>query len=419
MTTPLEKIGIVFFTLIFCSAINAQNYYTLQQALKTAQLNNKVLKTEQFNINIAQSDIITAQLRPNLILNNQTLQLIQPSNFNENTNWYNGYNRQTLWQLTKSFQIAGQRKNKIDVANKTLSLVEKNYAETERNLLADVAEKWVEIWTTQKQLALISIAKTNIDSLVTTNTNRYKNKVITKTDLYRTELLSKQYAIQHKTASQEIINLREEMKTLIGISDDMDIVTEDELFPELTDSLDHLITQSIDRRSDIQSATSAIEVSQSNIQLQKSLAYPQPELGIIWNPQNKISYLGVYANIDLPFFNRNQGEIKKSHLIKEQALQHLSTLKTQLITEVTTSYASYELQQKNIDSFQNILHQSQAILDNVKYSYLKGGTSIIDFLEAQRSWLETQQQYYDALQQYRKSYIKLLYTTGLINQLTS
>lgn len=416
MTTLLKNTGIIFFTLVFCLITKAQNSYTLQQALQTAKSNNLVLKTEQLNIGIAQADIITAELRPNLVLNHQTIQLIQPSNFVENTNWHNGYNRQSLWQLTKTFQVAGQRKNKIDIANKTVSLIEKNYFETERNILTDVAKKWLEIWTLQKQIDIISFAKNNIDSLVTINNNRYRNKVITKTDLYRTELLSKQYAIQYKTAQQEVVNLKEEMKFLLGVSHNINII-EDDFFIELSENLDNLITQSINRRSDVQSVTSAIEVSNSNIKLQQSLAYPQPELGIIWNPQNKISYIGIYAAIDLPFFNRNQGEIKKSKLLKEQALQHLSVIKTQLTTEITTAHASYQQLQHNITSFQNILQQSQSILDNVKYAYLKGGTNIIDFLEAQRSWLETQQQYYEALQQYRQSYINLLYTTGLINQL--
>ena len=75
------------------------------------------------------------------------------------------------------------------------------------------------------------------------------------------------------------------------------------------------------------------------------------------------------------------------------------------------------MHQENTLNFQEVLEQSQTILDNVKYAYLKGGTTIIDFLEAQRSWLDTQQDYFNALEQYRKSYLQLLYATGLINQL--
>lgn len=403
--------------VLYCLTASAQTNYTLQQALQTARVNNLVLKTEQLNVSIAQTDIITAKLRPNLVLNNQTIQLMQPSHFPANTSWYNGKNRQVWWQLTKSFQIAGQRKYKIDVANKNVAFAEKNYTERERNLYADVAEKWLEVWTAQKQLDILLTAKSNIDSLVITNQLRYKNQVITQTDLFRTELLSKQYAIQYKTALQEVINRQNELKFLLGIHDNVSIDTADNFLFSIPANIDSLLAQSLQSRSDILTAKSLIEVSNSNIKLQKSLAFPQPELGFIYNPQNTIPYFGIYATIDLPVFNRNQGEIKKSYLLKQQAEQQLFTIQSQLQTEIKTTYASYQLQQQNVQNFQTVLEQSQTILDNVKYTYLKGGTTIIDFLEAQRGWLETQQQYYAALQQYRQSYIQLLYATGLINQL--
>lgn len=407
----------VVLSFVFCNLANAQNNYTLQKALQTARANNPYLKSEQFNIGIAQTDIITAKLRPNPILNNQSLQLMQPSQFPANTDWYNGQNRQVWWQLTKPFQVAGQRKYKIDVANKNVSFAEKNYAETERKIFSEVASKWLEVWTAQKQLEIIQIAKSNIDSLVLTNQIRYKNQVITQTDLYRTELLSKQYAIQYKTALQEVVNRQNELKFLLGVQENVSIDEADNFLFTMPQSIDSLLKQSLQNRSDLQTVKSLIDVSNSNIKLQKSLAYPQPELGFIWNPQNTIPYFGIYATVDLPFFNRNQGEIKKSYLLKDQAETQLFTLQSQIQTEISVAYSNYQLQQQNIESFNVLLQQSQTILDNVKYAYLKGGTTIIDFLEAQRSWLETQQQYYDAMQSYRQSYIQLLYATGLINQL--
>lgn len=417
MQFRITHIFSVLFIFMVCYQAKAQQNYTLQKALQTARTNNPILKTEQLNVGIAQTDIITAKLRPNPILNNQSLQLMQPSQFPVNTDWSNGQTRQVWWQLTKPFQIAGQRKYKIDVASKNVSFAEKNYSETERNLFANVAAKWLEVWTAQKQLDIISIAKNNIDSLVLTNQIRYKNQVITQTDLFRTELLSKQYDIQYKTVLQEVINKQKELSFLLGIQDNVNIDTADNFLFTIPSGIDSLLAQALNTRSDIQTVKSLIDVSNSNIKLQKSLAFPQPELGFIYNPQNTIPYFGIFATIDLPIFNRNQGEIKKSYILKEQAEQQLFTIQNQLQTEITTAYASYQLHKQNVENFKSILSQSQTILDNVKYAYLKGGTTIIDFLEAQRSWLETQQQYYDALQQYRQSYVQLLYVTGLINQL--
>ena len=70
-----------------------------------------------------------------------------------------------------------------------------------------------------------------------------------------------------------------------------------------------------------------------------------------------------------------------------------------------------------LEKFKIISQQSEQILTSVKYAYLKGGTTIIDFLEAQRTWFDTKKMYYDELYNYSKSYIQLLYATGLINKL--
>ena len=197
----------------------------------------------------------------------------------------------------------------------------------------------------------------------------------------------------------------------------MTVDMNDDFLFAIPDNVDSLYNQSLNSRSDIGVMKSIIEVSKSNIKLQRSLAYPQPELGVIWNPQNNVPYYGIYATVRLPVFDRNQGEIKKSFLLKEKAEKELYTIQTKLQSEITVAIDNYRLRLQNIDNFKILLDQSQTILDNVKYSYLKGGTTIIDFLEAQRSWLDTQQQYYDALQQYRLGYVQLLYTTGLISQL--
>jgi len=126
--------------------------------------------------------------------------------------------------------------------------------------------------------------------------------------------------------------------------------------------------------------------------------------------------MGVYGTIAIPLFSRNQGEIRKSEVAKQQAEQNLKATEIQIQSEILTAYRSYQTQNQNLQNFSQLLSQSESILNSVKYAYLRGGTTIIDFLEAQRSWLDTQQQYYGILQQYRQSYIDLLFASGQINQ---
>lgn len=396
--------------------LSAQTIYTLQKALQTAKATNPVLKTQSFDVHIAESDITTARLRPNPNLSNQTLQ--QLDKYAPNTSWSSGYNRQTLWQLAKPIQWPNQRKYRIDLANQGFNVSQKNYAEVERNLFLEVGSKWLDVWTAQRQLELLKIANTNVDSLVAINKLRQEKQVITTTDLYRTQLLSNQYRLQIINAQQVYDNELKNLKLLLGVADSVAVDTTDAFAAiDHNASADALLQQAINNRSDLQLANAALTASASNVQFQKSLAVPQPLVGVIYNPQNKIQYVGITAAIDLPFWNRNQGEIRKSQYVQQQSTQNVQAIQQQISTEVQTAYNSFVTQQRNLENFSQVLNQSEAILNSVRYAYLKGGTTIVDYLEAQRSWLETRQGYYDTVDAYRKAYIQLLFATGLINQL--
>lgn len=416
MQFRIKHILTLFFLTSFLQT-QAQETYTLKEALQIAKANSPELRSERLNIDIAETEITTAKLRPNLNFSAEAVQIMNAADFEGNTNWNKSYNREETWEVSKPFQIAGQRKNKIAYANKSFELEERLFMETERNLFSEVATKWLDAWTAQKQLEIIETAKFNIDTLVQANQARYRNQVITQTDLFRTELLAKQYNVQYSSATQEVINNQNELKYLLGINGPVQIDSEDEFLFSIPENIENLLQEALENRSDIKAAKVFSEVSDSNIKMQRSFAYPQPELGLIYNPQNSVPHFGISASIDLPFFDRNQGEIQKSRIQKEQADQEISTLQTRIESEINIAFASYQTQKENLEKFDELLEQSQTILDNVKYAYLKGGTTIIDFLEAQRSWLEIQQEYYETMQEYRQSYIQLLYTTGLINEL--
>ncbi|ACU64601.1 TolC family protein [Chitinophaga pinensis] len=396
----------------------AQTNYTLSAALDTARTSSPVLKARYMNINAAQADVITARLRPNPNLNNQTMQLVSSDHFAPGTRWSSNQNRQVWYQLTKPVQWPNQRKYKIETADKDVTLANNTYEEDVRNLSLNVGSSWINCWVLKKRLALLNESRTNLDTLVKINELRYKDQVISQTDLTRTKVLLSQYDLQLSVFTQDYQNELHTLQLLTGNTTPMEIDTSNEILtfvPSLT--LDSLIAQTMDNRSDVILAKNTIDERASNAKYQRSLAVPQPELGVIYNPQNAVPYIGFYGAIDLPFFNRNQGEIKKAQIQQQQAQQELSATQRQAQTEVVTAYNTYQLQQKNIEKYSGILHQSQQILDNVKYAYLRGGTSIIDFLDAQRNWYDTRLLYYDSLQAYYQSYIQLLFATGLINQL--
>jgi len=413
----MKRIKIVLLLSLVVGKGYAQNVISLTQALKTATEQNPYMKVGALEVDASRADIVTAKLRPNPILNNQSLQALRPSQLANNPKLLTGESMQTWWQLTKEIQLSGQRKNRIDYANQNVKLAEKEYAEFQRGLYTDVAFKWVEAWNTRKQIDLLKTAVNNIDTLVTINSYRFKKQIITETELYRTQLIAKQYKIQISELNQELRQQLNELQLMIGAKENLSISTSADLGVDSFLKVDSLLADAYASRTDLQYFQTRQSVMETNIKLQQSLAFPKTEAGFIYNPQNTLPYFGIYATVELPFFDRNQGEIKKAKVQREQALTQIEAVQNTIRTEVQNASLQRETNQNNLKSYALITEQADQILKNVRYSYSVGGTTIIDFLEAQRSWLETQQQYTNLLHKYHQSQIQLLSVTGLINKL--
>ena len=411
-------IPVVVLFLISGGSLWAQTLYTLQTALAIAKANSPILKTEGYYINMAQGNLTTARLHTNPALNNQSLQQLNSKYYPAGTEFSNPLNRQVWWQLTKPFVLPAQRRGRIDIATQNVLLNQKGYSETIRNFSSDVARQWLAAWIVKSRLVLLDQASTNIDSLVNINRARLRNQVITQTDLMRTQLLQEQYRLQILNAQKDLKNEIQRLRFLMGIQDSVNVDIEGTVETlEIPPLLDSLLSQALRERTDIQAAKLGVVIAQSNIKYQKSLVWPQPELGMIWNPQNTIPYLGFFGTIKVPLFDRNQGEIEKSKYFQLQSEQRVRTTELKLFIEVEAAFNTYQIEKENLKKYELMLTQSDLVLENVRYAYLKGGTTIIDFLDAQRSWFDIRQLFLSARLSYFQSYIQLLYVTGLINQL--
>jgi cobalt-zinc-cadmium efflux system outer membrane protein len=413
----LRKLLVWSLFIVLSNKAIAQVDLNLHNALVRAIKYNPVILSEKQNIAAAGADIVTAGIRPNPVLNNQSLQLVSSNHFSQGTRWYQPVNQQIWWQFTKQIQLPGVRSSKIRYTKSIQNLTEGQFGETERQILAQVAFKWLDVWLAQKEMEIIKTAKNNIDSLLYINTLRQNKEVITKSDLLRTKVLAEQYAIQIKTMSQNYSNELKNLRYLTGSNDSINIDTSNMDFPPIKGSLDSLYKVALANRTDLRAALLYEESNRENIILQKKLGLPQPEIGAIYNPQNLIQYVGFYGTIPLPFFDRNQGNVKKASILLDQSRIQTDGIKMLIKNEIQIAYHTYQTQEKNLIQFDEILDQSALILKSVRYSYLRGGTTLIDLLEAQRSWIDIREQYYNALYTYRKAYIQLLIDTGSIQQL--
>ncbi|MFD2570138.1 TolC family protein [Spirosoma soli] len=421
------------YLLLFISGLSltasGQASLTLRQTLQLVRTNSPVLRVEQLNINAAQADQVTANLRPNPVLNNQTLfQLNQvpATPVSDAVGPFSRQRRQFWLQATKEFDVFNKRQYRNRFAEASTNVAVRSVAETERGLLFDAANRFLDAWYARIQLALLQRAKANVDTLVQLNKVRLKDLVISSTDLTRTQLISDQYDLQTRTAQQDLRNRLNELRLALGATDSVNVAMNDSivnpavlnplgLFPSVNASSDSLLRLAATTRTDVQVAEANIEAARRNVDLQRVLAKPSNEAGFIWNPQNAVPYAGVFLTLELPVYARNQGEIQKSQVLQEQAGRAAALVQAQIRSEVQSAYQSFMTSRQNIERYTTIRRDADRVLASVRYAYLRGATTLIDFLQAQSSWFDTQTAYYQTLYTYRQNYVRLLYVTGQIN----
>jgi cobalt-zinc-cadmium efflux system outer membrane protein len=126
---------------------------------------------------------------------------------------------------------------------------------------------------------------------------------------------------------------------------------------------------------------------------------------------NGISAATWAISIPLPIFNRNQGEIARTRYAITQAEQQQIAARGQVLTDVRDAYEALESNDRIAKYFKSgYLEVSQKNRDISEYSYRRGAASLLDFLDAERSyratqlaWRQTIAAYLTALEQLREA----------------
>jgi cobalt-zinc-cadmium efflux system outer membrane protein len=403
---------IIYFYLIFIFYLSAQESIelSLTTAFELSLKQNPFLVAERLNVRIAEGEIVRARTLPNPMLNSQELFRSKPEG-----SILAARNRQDWLQLTQTIPVAGQRAYSIERAKNNLTLTKNQIQEFERNLLFLVGNQWLDTKLIQERLEVISKTVLSMSELLKINALRLKNQAITKAEYMRTENLQEIYQAEYLNTETRFVNEIRNLKFLLAIEKNI-LLKENNLFIKnyALEKKEELIAYALKHRSDILSADTSVLVARSNVKVQEAFAYPTPEIGFIYNPQNGEQYLGTYATIPIPIFDRNQGAILSAKAELEKANKQREALYRQVEVEVLNSLMNLNTAKLNYQRYEKIFQSSEKIVEIVRYSYLKGGTTIIDFLDAQRNWFESQINLLDAKFNLYKAYLELDYTTGKI-----
>ncbi len=402
----------VFLIIFSFSSANIFAQDTVRLNIEAAEKiflqKNSALLAQKYNIDAQRALIIQARLYPN-----------------PNISYVRGLNKPDSLKAEQAVQIqqvillAGKRKKQIAMAETNTLLAEDNYLDLLRTLKYTLRSDFFSIYYWQQTSRVYDEEINALKKILTAFEKEMEKGYIAKTEVMRVKAQLYSLQSEYNDLRNQINDAESEVRTVIDslgiyivpIIDTVKIANVDPLKYPLSTLLD----SAAKNRSDLMTARHNLALSNQNYKYQKALAVPDVTLsgsydtyGSAW-PFIKIA--GV--SMDIPVFNRNQGNIKSSKFqIKsdEAALQSVQIQYEENVyrslEKAITQHNLYKSLDKNFPKEMDIL--SKAVLDN----YTKRNIGLLDFLNFYDSYKQNIVQLNNILGNLANSYENIDFMTG-------
>lgn len=361
---------------------------TLQVTLDSAEnmflRNNFQLLAQRYNIDAVKAQEIQAGLFPNpnislttAVYNTQTKGIFPF-----------GKNGEITGQVNQLIYLAGKRNKQISIAKADTKLAEYQFYDLVRTLKYTLRTDYFNIYYLQASAKLYSQEIASLQVVVNAFNEQQGKGYISEKEVVRIKAQLYSLQSEYNDLINQINDTESELRLVLQtpkvyINPLVNTTTADAQNP-LAYPLATLVDTAYKARTDLAIARQNTEISKLNYAYQKSLATPDITLSAGYDQQG--SYINNYnfigASIDLPFFNRNQGNIKtaKANIDLNNALQKN--------TEAGVEEQVYRSLQKAIDNdklyrqidpaFEN---NFERLMHEVLVNYQKRNITLLDFLD--------------------------------------
>jgi cobalt-zinc-cadmium efflux system outer membrane protein len=364
---------------------------SLPKAEKMFLDSNLLLLAGKYNVDAQRALIIQARLypNPNLQYSRGPLRPINDPGFNANIP-YSDFttNSETSAGLSQLILLAGKRNKQIKIAEQNASLAECQFFDLLRTLKYTLRSDFYNIYFLQ-QSAKVYDSEIKALQQIADAYDQEKGKYISEKEVIRIKAQLYSFQSEYNVLSNQISDYQGELKLILRVKPKYYIVPEPDTaslsklnpakYPVAT-----LLDSAYKNRTDLQIAKANTEINKLTYRYQKALAIPDLTLSVGYDHQGgyALDYTSAGIAIDLPFFNRNQGNIKMARIMIDNSVALEQNAEAAVEENVTRAlekaYAKNTLSGK-IDA--KFASDFDRLAKEVVDSYTKRNISILDFLD--------------------------------------
>jgi outer membrane protein, heavy metal efflux system len=375
---------------------------TLDDAIQMALEHNHNLLAARTTIQQSQAEETTANLRPNPVLlgDTQFLPIFEPSQFNSN---YIDNTAQFDLGVSYLFERGKKRQHRLQAAKDQTAVTRSQVADNERSLTFSVASDFINVELAESTLELANQNLKGFQNTVEIGESRYKAGDISEDDLLKIKLQLLQFQTDVSAARLARVQGLSDLRQLLGyesISAEYDVAGAFDYQP-VKGNLEDFQAKALQTRPDLRAAQKGVTAANSQFQLQKSIAKKDVTGQVSYTHLGDINNISLFGQIPLSIFDRNQGEIARTGFAITQAQEQEKFASGQVMTDVRDALENLRSNDQIVGLYRSgYLDQARQSRDISEYSYRHGAASLLDFLDAERSYRATELAYRQALASY-------------------
>ena len=413
----VSRSAVAIVVLLLAGIAAAQNQptqITLDQAIDLALAHSHNLKAARTQIDQNKAQEVTAALRPNPALNWDMLYvpIFTPSDLTTDT-----LSTLTEFDVGVSYLIerGKKRQRRLDAAKDATAVTRDQVNDTERQLIFGVAQQFIQAQLAQSTLDFALRDLDSFQQTVRISEEQYRVGDISEGDLLKIKLQMLQFQTDVSSAQVAKVQALASLRQLLGFDAvPANYTIEGEFsYQPLTLNVDDLQAHALKSRPDLAAATEGVRAAQSQINLAKANGKVDLTAAVTYSHVSDENLLGASFSIPLPIFDRNQGEIARTQYAKTQAQETAEATSDAVLTDVRNNYEAFKTNQEIVQLYTSgYLKQAEESRDISQYAYKRGAASLLDYLDAERSYRATQLSYRQALANYLVSVEQLKESVG-------
>lgn len=357
---------------------------SLAQALDLLRANNPVLASARAHYQAVQAGEVTAALRPNPVFTsaNQDFNVFDPSRldpanaqeFTDNLSW--------------TMERGGKRSARIASARWGTTVAEHSLRENQRQLELQLKTAFVSLLLAKAVLKLAQDNLADYQQTLEANQLRLQAGDISQTEFDRIKLEEARFHNDLLNAEMALAQIRVQFATLLGLSPapGFDVAGTIEP-PALNLDLGELQQRALTNRPDYLAARDGVSKADADQRLATANGATDVNVAPEYKRNGPDNTLGVSFQFPLRIFDRNQGEKLRTGRELRSSRFAENAARLQTLADVAQSLEAYRAADARARLYTgDYLARARDVRDGTRFSYEHGATSLLDLLDAIRSY---------------------------------